>query len=151
MDVLKTQEGLAALSRIAAGFSEVGAGLDDLVGIASRSLRAEEKPDERAGVDQEREVRLLWGRIGPDNKRFLYDIAREFRPGDVFTLEEVADQLGISKGSARARMMNLGRTVKALAGDAPVLWDVQWDSEDGENSYEWDFDTHRAILKVVEG
>ena len=151
MNVLESADALNALARVARGLSETGAGLLDLVAVAEQRLREEERREAPLGIEQEREVLLLWNRIGPDNKKFLYDIATEFRPGDSFTLEEVAAKLGMTKGSARARLMNLGRTMKSLAGDAPVLWDVQWDSYDGENSYDWDFDAHRAILKVVEG
>jgi hypothetical protein len=150
VNVLESAGALDALARVGRGLSEAGAGLIDFVAVVER-LREEERREESLGIDQEREVRLLWNRIGPDNKKFLYDIATEFRPGDRFTLEEVAATLGMGKGSARARLMNLGRTMKSLAADAPVLWDVQWDSYDGENSYEWDFDAHRAILRVVEG
>jgi hypothetical protein len=102
-----------------------------------------------AGIPQEHEVALLFNRLGPDNREFLWRIADEFRPGDVFTLEEVATALQIPKGSVRARLMNIGRSLKSLGRHAPYLWDVSWD--DGENSYEWDFDAHRAILRGVEG
>lgn len=101
------------------------------------------------GIPQEHEVELLWGRLGKDNRYFLYNLADQFRPGDSFTIEEVAKLMKTTKGSVRARLMNIGRSMKSLGRNAPYLWDVNW--EEGENVYDWDFDSHRAILRMVEG
>ena len=81
----------------------------------------------------------------------LYDLAEEFEPGDQFTIEEAAKVLGVTKGSVRARMMNIGRSMKSLGAWAPQLWDVFWDDDARMNQYDWNPVDHRAILRAVQG
>jgi hypothetical protein len=73
-------------------------------------------------------------------------VAQDFKPGEQFSLEEMARSAGISKESARARLMNIGRSLKSLGPQAPFLWEVTWD--ESENTYEWDHDAHRALMKL---
>ena len=95
---------------------------------------------------EEHGVWLLMRRLGKENQGFLWAVAQDFRPGGSFSLDDMASAAGISKSSAHARLMNIGRSMKSLGPQAPRLWDVSW--EETENSYEWDFDAHRALLKL---
>jgi hypothetical protein len=39
------------------------------------------------------EVGSLWARLGRENRKFLYETAVAFEPGDPFTLDELARDL----------------------------------------------------------
>jgi hypothetical protein len=144
-------------SRVLNELANVGVALEALGGsirrAASAALEASATQDLRDRVlpPEEYAVRLLWERLGPKNREFLYAAATNFEPGDSFTLDDVAGALSIEKGAVRARMMNLGRSLKALRGQAPDLWDVDWDDEARMNQYTWLSPAHRAVLRIVEG
>src|SRR5688572_22399336 len=70
----------------------------------------------RVALPQGREVALLWKRLGAGNREFLGNLAVEYKPGETFTLGDVARDLRIKRGSARARMANIGRSLNALGG-----------------------------------
>jgi hypothetical protein len=145
VQLFETKEGREALRELGVGLEQVGKSLRRLATLGEPSASTTSRGAD-AGLPQEREIALLFRRLGQANQAFLWELAQTFRPGDAFSLEEAARQLGIRKESARARMANIGRSTKSMGANAPILWDVEWD--DGENSYEWDFDSHRAILRL---
>jgi hypothetical protein len=134
----------------------LGALLEE-VGIAMREVAeaamAAQAVDvrERTPEDAEYEVAALFERLGPGNKGPLYNLAEAFEPDDEFTLEEAAAALRVPKGEVKARLMNIGRSLRSLGRSGPDLWDVTWDDEARVNTYQWDPRTHRAILRMVRG
>jgi hypothetical protein len=151
MSFFETADGLDAVEQVGSSLEELGKGLRRLAHVGRRQLRTKETSASRAVIPEMDEVWRLWARLGPANQGFLYRAAEEFRPGEAFSLDDLADTLGMTKGTARARMMNIGRSLKSLGPRGPHLWHVDWDHEARENSYEWDFDAHRAVLRIVEG
>lgn len=150
----KVLEDLAAFG---AALEKAGQHLQRAVGAMAEAQQASKPPQPdrvppgRSVPVEEQCVRALWGRLGPANRQFLYQLAVEYEPGDAFTIEDAANATGEGKGSVRARLMNLGRSVKSLGGLAPDLWDVSWDESARVNYYEWLPADHRAVLRVVEG
>src|SRR4051812_43540294 len=136
MEWLRTREGAEALDRLGAGLQLVGTSLREIAGLAQSDYVA---PGAAAsGNPQQRGVGLLMRRLGSKNQNFLWQVAQDYQPGEAFSLEDMAGAAGISKDSARARLMNIGRSLKSLGPDAPTLWEVEWG--DGGNSYEWNYD-----------
>ena len=128
---------------------EVGVGMRE---VAEAALAAQAVAvRERIPEDAEYEVAALFERLGPGNKRLLYNLAETFEPDDEFTLDEAAAALEIAKGEVKARLMNIGRSLRSLGRRGPDLWDVTWDDEARVNIYQWDPRTHRAVLRVVRG
>lgn len=151
MGAWESRRFLSELANLGSALEAMGASLQRTAAAAAEACAEQVSPAERVMPDEEYAVRLLWTRLGSENRKLLYQTAKDFEPGDTFTLEELARGLSVSKGSIRARMMNLGRSMKALGGRAPDLWDVDWDGDAGVNLYEWRPASHRAILRIVEG
>jgi hypothetical protein len=149
MSLFDTPDSLAALDEVGQSFEQLGSSLRKLAAVGHEQARKAEAP--RADVPAETDVRRLWARLGPANREFLFDAAVAFEPGDSFTLDELAHELRTTKGSVRARLMNLGRSLKSLGPAAPDLWDVTWDEEGRENIYDWRYDAHVAIRRMGEG
>jgi hypothetical protein len=74
-----------------------------------------------------------------------------YPPGETFTLEDLANDFKTEKAAVRARLMNLGRSLKSLGPAGPELWDVFWDDDARANVYEFDADAWRAIRAMKEG
>jgi hypothetical protein len=97
-------------------------------------------------------VERLWLRLGIDNQKFLYELAVDFSPDDPpFALSDAAARLDMSATSARARLMNIGRSVRAMGAAAPHLWIVERDTKTRRNTYTWDPQAHGTVLRIVEG
>lgn len=145
-----TDQVLDDLAECAAALTSAGEHLRRAIATARDSDSV--PPAARRHVrDEELTVSALWNRLGPDNRSLLYTLADEYEPGDTFTLEDAASSLGISKGSVRARLMNIGRSMKSLGGMAPDLWNVSWDEDARMNQYDWWPGAHRAVLRMAEG
>jgi hypothetical protein len=86
---------------------------------------------------------LLWKRLGGPNRRFLFECANELGTRE-FTIEDMAEASGESEATVRARLRNLGRSLKSLGANAPLLWDSDWDGE--QMVYTWDPETREALL-----
>lgn len=112
---------------------------------AFRALAADDDgdADERIGA--------LWDRLGVETQQFLYELAVDFDPTRSFDLAESASRLGMGHGTARARMMTIGRSMRALGSAAPVLWQTERDVETRRRRYTWDAGAHASILRRVEG
>jgi DNA-directed RNA polymerase specialized sigma24 family protein len=93
-------------------------------------------------------VALLWNRLGPENRNMLLSLAQAFGPNETFTLEDAAAALQTTKGSLRARIMNIGRSLKSL-GAPGALWRRTWDDEARANRYVWDNDVHEWLIEQV--
>jgi hypothetical protein len=127
-----------ALDRIATALIELGTGLREL----SREDQAH--PDEA--------VERLWNRLGLDTQKFLYELAVDFSPDQgPFELSRVAERLGMTPESARARLMTVGRSLRALGAGAPRLWASERDPQTRRRRYTWDSAAHAAVLRLVEG
>jgi hypothetical protein len=130
-----------ALERIASALIELGHGLRDL---------AREEPGDRGRPDEA--VERLWNRLGLDTQKFLYELAVDFSPRQgPFELPRVAEGLGMTPETARARLMTVGRSLRALGAGAPQLWSSERDPETRRRRYTWDEAAHAAILRLVEG
>jgi hypothetical protein len=152
MAIFDSPEGLRAVANVGAALKELGTRLEEVTAVAERSMFAEQEQasGQPNSLPQEREVALLWNRLGRGNRKFLAETAEEFGPGDQFTLPELARRLQADTASLRARLMNLGRSTRSLGHDAPRLLKKDWDDAVGQNIYEWDFDAHRAIQKMAQ-
>ena len=114
-----------------------------------RGLRALAEPSEDA---PEASVERLWGRLGVDTQKFLYELAVDFGPEEgPFDLLEASERLGLAPDSARARVMAVGRSARALGSAAPRLWTSERDPRTRRRRYVWDADAHEAIVRLVEG
>jgi len=126
------------LGRVAAALVELGLGLHEL----AREAR---------GVGEEDAVERLWNRLGVDTQKFLYELAVDFSPEEPFDLRAVAERLGIAPASARARLMAIGRSARALGGGAPRLWASERDPQTRRRRYMWSPTAHEAVIRLVEG
>lgn len=127
-----------ALAQIAEAIVELGQGLREL---ARSEDGAPDRPVER-----------LWARLGVDTQKFLYELAVDFGPeGGSFDLLQASERLGMSPDSARARVMAVGRSARALGGSAPQLWTSERDARTRRRRYVWNADAHEAIIRLVEG
>ena len=147
MNPFESPEFLKRFASLGSTFEELGASMR---AVAEAAMAAQAVP-ERIPEDAEYQVAALFGRLGPGNKALLYDLADAFEPGDDFTLEEAADALKLSKGQVRARLMNIGRSLRSLGSRGPELWGVTWDHDARMNIYSWEPAPHRAILRMVRG
>jgi hypothetical protein len=130
-----------ALERIASALIELGHGL--------RDLAREERGD---GGQSHDAVERLWNRLGLDTQKFLYELAVDFSPRQgPFELHRVAEGLGMTPETARARLMTIGRSIRALGPGAPQLWNSERDPATRRRRYAWDEAAHAAILRLVEG
>jgi hypothetical protein len=127
-----------ALDRVASALIELGEGLRDL----AREDR--DQPDES--------VERLWNRLGLDTQKFLYELAVDFSPKQgSFELSTAAERLGMTSETARARLMTVGRSLRALGAGAPRLWTSERDPQTRRRRYTWDEAAHAAVLRLVEG
>ena len=55
----------------------------------------------------------------------------------------MAEALGSSGGTVKARLMNIGRSLKSMGNDFSVLWDSEWGAF--HMTYSWREDAHRVI------
>lgn len=150
MSLFDSPEGLEALDEVGVSFEQLGRSLRRLATEGQKARRGRVAADDDE-IPQLVEVGRFWSRLGPANRDFLYQAAKAFPPGDVFSLDDLAKELGTTKGSVKARLMNFGRSMRSLGPAAPMLWDVDWDESAGENIYDFDTDAHRAILGIVDG
>lgn len=126
------------LTQIAGALVELGQGLHELA-----------RPDDDA---PDRSVERLWARLGVDTQKFLYELADAFAPdGGPFDLLQASERLGMSPNSARARVMAVGRSARALGSSAPRLWASERDAQTRRRRYVWDAGAHAAIIRLVEG
>jgi hypothetical protein len=152
MNPLESPTVLNELAGLGKTLRALGTRIERLAAAAQDAIAAQDSPPSvRLMPPEEHEVRALWKRLGPGNREMLYELARNFDPSESFTLEDAADALGTKARSLRGRFMNLGRSITALGSAAPHLWDADWDPDERANSYTWDTDAHRAVLRVVEG
>jgi hypothetical protein len=152
MALFESHEGLAALDEVGAAFEQAGRSLRRVVALAKRAQRTERAGGtDLSGIPQHVEVAQLMGRLGSANQKLLVEVALNFDPTDTFTIEDMAELLKTTKESIRARLMNIGRSMRALGPLAPDLWSSDWDSEEGANVYQWDYDAHRALMRMIEG
>jgi hypothetical protein len=127
-----------ALDRVAAALIELGHGLRDLA------------REDRGQSDEA--VERLWNRLGLDTQKFLYELAVDFSPDQgSFELPRVAERLGMTPETARARLMTVGRSLRALGAGAPRLWASERDPQTRRRRYTWDEAAHAAVLRLVEG
>jgi hypothetical protein len=94
------------------------------------------------GLD-EREVEELWKRLGAGNRELLVVCAARYQPGEQFTLDDMAEAVGASAGTVKARLMNVGRSLRAMGNDFTVLWDAEWNLIN--MTYSWRPAAHRII------
>ena len=146
----------AALREIAQGFATLERGFRHLAdALPSDALSAVDSLVEHGHssgdwtLDQ-REVERLFGRLGKGNKQFLHELALAFSPATPFTLEDASERLGASTGTLRARLMNVGRSLKSMGNDFTLLWDTEW-TLSGENRYTWRDDSHAHLLRLTAG
>jgi hypothetical protein len=82
----------------------------------------------------------------------LYELALDFPPeSGPFDLATVSRRLGLSPSSARARMMAVGRSSRALGVSAPHLWTSERDPQSRRRRYVWDAAARAALIRLVEG
>ena len=149
MNPFESRDFATKFAALGALLEEVGIGMRE---VAEAALAAQTVDvTERIPEDAEYEVGALFERLGPGNKGLLYNLAEAFEPDEDFTLEDAAAALGVPKGEVKARLMNIGRSLRSLGRRGPELWDVTWDDEARVNTYQWDPRTHRAILRMVRG
>lgn len=89
---------------------------------------------------------LLWERLGSANRTFLLYCADELGTRE-FTIEDMADAAGESEATVRARLRNIGRSLKSLGPNAPTLWETDWDGE--RQNYTFHVETRDALLAKV--
>jgi hypothetical protein len=94
----------------------------------------------RTGIDR------LWERLGGANRQFLTTSAEAFADGQEFNLEQLAELTGESLPSTRARIRNLGRSIKSLGDEAPKLFEQEWNESEGRMFYVMDPGTRQEIL-----
>src|SRR4051794_5157640 len=114
----------AALADVGSALIALGQGLLRFTDAAG--LEEEASTSIGALTIEAREVEALWKRLGPGTRELLVVCAQSFEPGVRFTLDEMADAAGTATGSVKARLMNIGRSLKSLGTDFTVLWDSEW-------------------------
>jgi len=140
-------------SKQAAALSDIGSSLIDLGGglqrLAVADLRGAEEPAADAFNFDAAEIEALWNRLGAGNRHLLIACARAYEPGEDFTLEQMADAAGAAPGSVKARLMNIGRSLKSMGNDFTVLWDSEWRLIN--MTYSWRPVPHRIIISKATG
>jgi hypothetical protein len=140
------------LARLGTSLRLLGSSLERVASAAHEALAADDTSAAQRIVPTEEEaMRALWARLGPENRNLLAGLATTYEVGETFTIEDAATSLGMSKGSLRARFMNIGRSLTSLGAMGPDLWDVDWDPDARMNIYDWNPATHRALIRIVEG
>jgi hypothetical protein len=130
----------------AAALGDIGGALVDLgegVRRFAATFNAPEPDSPVVNLDAS-EVETLWKRLGSGNRYFLIACARAFKPGEPFTLEQMAEAADAAPGSVKARLMNIGRSLKAMGNDFTVLWDSEWGML--EMRYLWRPVAHSVII-----
>jgi hypothetical protein len=126
-------------------FDRIGSALVE-IGQVLRDLAREEKRDDDDPVER------LWNRLGIETQKFLYELALDFPPeSGPFDLASVSERLGLSPASARARMMAVGRSSRALGMSAPRLWTSERDPQTRRRRYAWDPTARASLIRLVEG
>lgn len=144
-----TNVSTAAVVKVATALRELASALDDValsLGPAPRELRAGAGESGLVDPGVARVARNLHGRLGEANRAFIRAFAIEFEPGEDFWLEDIAQAAKVDKKTARARLMNIGRSLKAL-GARDVLWETTWNPDDGATSYVWTYEGHKAVMQ----
>lgn len=135
---------IAAIEATAAGFATASQGLVRIAAV----LRGTQDPS--ATADDGAAYRVAYQlsrRLGIDNQEFLLLSAQSFAPGAEFTLAQLAEAADTTTGKARARLMNVGRSLKAIGG-RNVLWRTRWDEKTGLTTYHWTAEGREAVLQV---
>lgn len=136
--MLSTNMPIDALDRIGSALVEIGQVLREL----AREGRG----------DEDDQVERLWDRLGIETQKFLYELALDFPPeAGPFDLASVSERLDLSPGSARARMMAVGRSSRALGVSAPRLWTSERDPRSRRRRYAWDPTARASLIRLVEG
>ncbi len=133
----------AAVDAIGIALVDLGQGLRQLAAASVTGSEDTDTPNDVSMSLDALEAEKLWGRLGPGNRDFLSVCAARFEPGERFTLEEMAEAVGASTGTVKARLMNIGRSLKAMGNDFTVLWDTDWGLI--SMTYSWRPDAHRVI------
>jgi hypothetical protein len=138
-----------ALDEIAAGLGAMERGVRRLAAVLRSDVEraAVSSPHSSELTLDEQEVVGLWDRLGEDNRAFLVSLAREFPPPATFNVTAASERLGIAAGTYRARLMNIGRSLKSLGNDFTVLWDSDWDH--WEMKYRWRSSANAMILELA--
>jgi hypothetical protein len=129
----------------AQALEEIGNALIDLgrgIRLLSAAIATDAQPAQDATLD-DYELEQLWRRLGPGNRYLLMACAERFQPGQLFDLDEMAEAAGASTGTVRARLMNIGRSLKSMGNDFTVLWDNQAGLLGA--MYEWREGAHRFV------
>jgi hypothetical protein len=143
-----SNELIEAIEATAVGFAAVGAGLER-VAAALRAPQLEVGPAEERSETASafRVARQLSRRLGIENQDLLLRSAEAFPPGVEFSLADLAEAAGITPGSARARLMNIGRSLKAIGG-RNVLWRARRDEKTEQTIYHWTSEGRAAVLQA---
>lgn len=120
-----TPEQAAALDDIGSALVDLGEGVRRFAGAQMVGDGAEVGSTDARSLDA-LDVEALWKRLGAGNRNLLVACARSFEPGEKFTLEEMAKAVDAATGSVKARLMNIGRSLKSMGNDFTVLWDSEW-------------------------
>jgi hypothetical protein len=135
-------EQAGALSDIGRALIDLGGGLQRLASAAG-VLDADVADSEPFNLDAA-EVERLWERLGKGNRHLLIACARKYTPGESFTLEQMAEAADAAPGSVKARLMNIGRSLKSMGNDFTVLWDSEWALIN--MTYSWRAVAHSVIV-----
>jgi hypothetical protein len=141
-----------ALTRVASALRDLAAALEALAS-AEPTPGTSTASDARVvpvDADVARLARLLYNRLGEGNRDFVRAFALEFEPGEAFYLEDIARAAKVAPATARARLMNIGRSLKALGG-RDLLWETDWMEDEGLMTYEWTYEGHKAVMQEFGG
>ncbi len=108
--------------------------------------RSHQKLNPRGDQALRADLIFLWERLGSVNRTFLLYCADELGTRE-FTIEDMADAAGESEATVRARLRNIGRSLKSLGPNAPTLWETDWDGE--RQNYTFHVETRDALLAKV--
>ena len=94
----------------------------------------------------DKKVGEVWGRVGDNIKRFLSQAAHDTGPGGEFTMNQMAEALGVDPKTVRSWHRNLGRTLRVVdaAIPEPPLLENRWDGT--RNVYRFPEPIRVAIL-----
>lgn len=95
--------------------------------------------DPRAEVSLDKAVHLLLSSVGDDTKLLMQEIMVQSEESDTApTLQSIADGMDVSYATAKARKLNLGRTIKKVQAQFPGLpnfIESEWDAADKLTTY----------------